>query len=95
VGAIAFAIAAIAIGGVFVVFGFLLLVALAAAGLAIGTGVLLYRRITGRLPRFLRGSAPPARRPSGGLEVFPDDPGGESGFRTRLAHRPAPDDRAH
>lgn len=94
-GTIALAIAAVAIGGVFVVFGFLLLVALAAAGVAITTGVLLYRRITGRLPRFLRASAPPARRPPGELEVFPDDTADSGGPRTPLPRRAARDDRAH
>jgi hypothetical protein len=73
-GAIAFAIAVLAIGGVFIVFGLVLLLALAAAGTVLGAGILLYRRLTGRLPRFLRPAAPASSRSAEmGLEVFPDD----------------------
>ena len=92
-GAIAFAIAVLAIGGVFIVFGLVLLLALAAAGTVLGAGILLYRRLTGRLPRFLRTAAPPPSRSRSaemGLEVFPDDTVESSRHQPRLPDSRAP-----
>lgn len=90
-GAIAFAIAVLAIGGVFIVFGLVLLLALAAAGTVLGAGILLYRRLTGRLPRFLRTAAPPPSRSAEmGLEVFPDDTVESSRHQPRLPDSRAP-----
>lgn len=66
--AIALAATALAIGAVFVAFGIVLLVALAALGTVVGAGVLVLRALTGRRAARLRSSQPeldPA------LEVFP------------------------
>lgn len=52
--AIALAAAALALGAVFVAFGIILLLALAAVGTVIGSGVLLYRALTGRKAERLR-----------------------------------------
>lgn len=70
--AFALAVAVIALGGVFLVFGLVLLVGLAAIGTVLGAGVMAYHRLTGRWPRFLRRGAPsrPALDPS--REVFPE-----------------------
>jgi hypothetical protein len=68
--AIAVAAVALAVGAVLVAFGIVLLLGLAAVGTAIGTGVLLYRALTGRSGDRLRSP----ERPSGldpSLEVFP------------------------
>jgi hypothetical protein len=46
--AIALAAVALAVGAVFIAFGIVLLLSLAVVGTAIGTGVLLYRALTGR-----------------------------------------------
>ena len=68
--AIALAAVALAIGAVFVAFGIVLLLGLAALGTAIGTGVLLYRALTGRRgDRARRSELPSDLDPS--LEVFP------------------------
>ncbi len=68
--AIALAAVALAVGAVFVAFGIVLLLGLAAVGTAIGTGVLLYRALTGRSVDRLRRPEPPSDLdPS--LEVFP------------------------
>jgi hypothetical protein len=90
-GAIAFAIAVLASGGVFVVFGLVLLLALAAAGTVLGAGIVLYRRLTGRLPRFLRPAAPASSRSAElGLEVFPDDTAETPRHRPQLPDSGAP-----
>jgi hypothetical protein len=90
-GAIVFAIAALAIGGVFVVFGLVLLLALAAAGTVLGAGILLYRRLTGRLPRFLRFAAPRTSRSEElGREVFPDGAAETQRHQPRLPDSGAP-----
>ncbi|HUF31381.1 MAG TPA: hypothetical protein VMM77_12085 [Gemmatimonadaceae bacterium] len=73
-GAIALGIAAVAIGGVFVVFGLMLLIGLAAVGTLVGAGLVLYHRLTGRLPSFLRGKTQPARTLHPELEVFAAEP---------------------
>jgi hypothetical protein len=68
--AIALAVAAVAVGAVFVTFGVFLLLGLAAVGTVVGAGVLLFRALTGRAPRRIH--APPTDAeldPS--LEVFP------------------------
>lgn len=74
---IALAAAAIAAGGLFLVFGLMLLLGLAAVGTLVGGGVLLFHRLTGRLPRFLGGGAAPGRPLDPALEVHEDlsDPG--------------------
>lgn len=77
-GAIALAVAAVAVGGVFLLFGLALLVSLAAVGALLGAGLVLYRRLTGRLPRFLRVGTQPADSLDPRLEVFPaQTPAGE------------------
>lgn len=72
--AIALGIAAVALGGVFLVFGLMLLLALAAVGTLVGAGLVLYHRLTGRLPRFLRSKSSPARSLHPELEVFAAEP---------------------
>ena len=76
---IAFAIAALVIGGVFLALGLLLLTGLVVAGALAGSGYLLWRRLRGALRR--GSGAPPQREleldPS--LEIRapdPDRPGG-------------------
>lgn len=71
VGAIALAIGILLLGGVFVIFGLVLLVALAAAGTLLALGVGIYRRLTGRWPRFLAGGRSRQRTMDPTLEVFP------------------------
>jgi hypothetical protein len=69
-GAIALAIAAVAIGGVFLVVGLTLLLSLVALGAVVGTGLVLYHKLTGRLP----GRAPARAEPDAldpRREVFP------------------------
>ena len=76
-GALALGLAALAVGGVFLALGLALLLGLGLVGTALGAGVLLYRKLTGRDPIGLlapRRSAAldprdevfsPARRPVG------------------------------
>ena len=71
---IAVGAAVLVVGGALVVVGATLLLATAAVAAVAGTGVVLYRRLTGRAPR----PTPPAMPPRPGLdprlEVFaPDD----------------------
>jgi hypothetical protein len=67
---IALAAAALAVGAVFVAFGIFLLLGLAAVGIVVGAGVLLFRRLTGRSPAFIQAPRVDAELdPS--LEVFP------------------------
>lgn len=87
-GAIALAVAVIALGGVFVVFGLVLLVLLAAAGTAVAVGVSLYRRITGRWPRFLRHGERRRTALDPALEVEPGRGPARDG--TRHNERPLP-----
>jgi hypothetical protein len=54
--AMALAAAALAVGAVFIAFGIVLLAALAAVGMAMGAGVLLYRALTGGRRTRLRGT---------------------------------------
>jgi hypothetical protein len=71
--AIALAAVALAVGAIFVAFGIFLLLGFAAVGTLIGSGVLLYRALTGR--RAGRLPTPDSRSeldPS--LEVFPREP---------------------
>lgn len=72
-GAIALAIAVIALGGVFVIFGLVLLAGLAVVGTVVGAGLMLYRRLTGRWPGNLSrgGASRSALDPS--REVFSND----------------------
>jgi hypothetical protein len=66
----ALAAAALALGAVFVAFGIVLLIGLAAVGAIAGVGVMLFRSLTGRRGGRLRaGHAKPDLDPS--LEVFP------------------------
>ena len=77
--AFALAVAVVALGGVFLVFGLVLLVGLAAVGTVLGAGVMAYHRLTGKWPRFLRRGAPsrPALDPS--REVFPENTSSQRG----------------
>ena len=72
--ALALGIAAVAIGGVFFVFGLMLLLGLAAVGTLVGAGLVLYHRLTGRLPRFLQRRSQPAASLHPELEVFAAEP---------------------
>ena len=72
-GALALAVTAVLLGGVLLAFGLLLLLGLAAAGAAIGAGVVLYYKLTGRVPRALRHQwRASALDPA--LEVYPAAP---------------------
>ena len=79
-GALALAVTALVLGGVLLAFGLLLLLGLAAMGAAIGAGLVLYHKLTGRVPRVLEHR----RRASDldpALEVFPAEasPPGQPG----------------
>jgi hypothetical protein len=69
--AIALAAAALAGGAVFIAFGIVLLLGLAAIGSAVGAGVLLVRALTGRRGGRLHGAPHLELDPA--LEVFPID----------------------
>ena len=71
-GAIALGIAALMVGGVFLIFGLALLVAVAVVGMTLGAGVILYRRLTGR-GALLADTMPPSTRLDPAKEVFPAD----------------------
>lgn len=61
-------------GVVLLIFGIALLVMLAIAGAAVGLGVILYRRLTGRpVLGFPNAPATAGRRPDPSLEVFAED----------------------
>lgn len=89
--------AALGAGALLIAFGLIVLVGLAIGGTALGGGIALYHRFTGRWPKFLHvrtyvgsiGSAEPPSRTAHGLdpskEVFP--PTGES---PRLPGGPGP-----
>ena len=77
IGAIALGIAALAAGGVFLVFGIALLVAVSVVGLTLGAGVMVYRRLTGRGVLQTGGGAR-AIRLDPSKEVFPADPSPQS-----------------
>jgi len=66
---IALVAAALAMGAVLIAFGLVLLLGLAAAGAVVGSGLMIYRRLTGRAPVIQRWSAGEALDPS--IEVFP------------------------
>jgi hypothetical protein len=66
------AVLVVGAGLVIVTFGLMLLLALGAAAAVVGSGVLLYRRLTGRSPLGVPASAR-STRPDRGLEVFVDD----------------------
>jgi hypothetical protein len=74
-GAKGLALATVLVGLGFVVlaFGLVLLAAVAAAGAAVGAGVMLYRRLTGR-PLFRVPGGRETSRPDPALEVFSTDP---------------------
>lgn len=72
--ALALGIAAVVIGGVFFVFGLMLLLGLAAVGTLVGAGLVLYHRLTGRLPRFLHRRAQRSTSLHPELEVFSAEP---------------------
>jgi hypothetical protein len=76
-GAAALAIAVIALGGIVVLFGLMLLVALAGVATLVGATVMAYHRLTGRWPRLLRRADPPVPTLDPSLEVFPGRPDGE------------------
>ncbi len=78
--ALALAVAALVLGGVLLAFGLLLLLGLAAVGAAIGAGLVLYYKLTGRVPRALRHQRQ-ASTLDPALEVFPTAPSrtGQSG----------------
>ncbi len=82
---IGLAVFALAAGALLLAFGLIILAALAVAGTVVGGGAMLYHRITGRWPGFLRVSTQVwtigdqgARRAVPGLdpskEVFPTSP---------------------
>jgi len=75
VGAIALGLAALAVGGVFLIFGLALLVALAVVSITLGAGVLLYRRLTGRGSLFM-GATARSTRLDPAKEVFPAEGAG-------------------
>lgn len=89
--AIALGIAAVAIGGVFFVFGLMLLLGLAAVGTLVGAGLVLYHRLTGRLPRFLRGKRQPSRSLHPELEVFAAEPRARGELETEMPDTPQTD----
>ena len=66
------AILAIGAGLVIVTFGLALLLVVSVAGALIGSGILLYRRLTGK-PLFRVAGAPSSAATGGGLEVFAED----------------------
>ena len=68
----ALAIVIVGVGVLVVAFGLALLVVLGTVGAALGAGVILYRRLTGRSTPLVRGAAASAR-PDPGLEVFAPD----------------------
>ena len=68
---IALVAAALAMGAVLIAFGLVLLLGLAAAGVVVGSGLVIYRRLTGRGPLIQRWSAGEALDPS--LEVLPGE----------------------
>ncbi|CAN5655859.1 hypothetical protein BH23GEM1_BH23GEM1_11770 [soil metagenome] len=80
-GAIVLGTALLVVVGVFLAFGFVLLLALAAAGLLLGIGAAMIRRLTGRPPP----QPPPASRHGldPALEVAPP-----SDSPTRKVHLP-------
>lgn len=86
--AIALGIAAVAIGGVFFVFGLMLLLGLAAVGTVVGAGLILYHRLTGRLPGFLSGKHKPSRSPHPELEVFAAEPRARSELAPETSDTP-------
>jgi hypothetical protein len=67
-GAIALAVAALVVGGVFLTLGLALLAALAVAAVGVGTAIALVRRLTGPRP------APRGRALDPTLEVFAEPP---------------------
>ena len=68
---IALVAAALAIGAVFVAFGLMLLLALAAAGTVMGTGAVIYYRLFGRTPSLQPWQTREQLDPA--LEVFPTE----------------------
>jgi hypothetical protein len=68
---IALVAAALAMGAVLIAFGLVLLLGLAAAGVVVGSGLMIFRRLTGRGPVIQRWSARESLDPS--LEVFPGE----------------------
>jgi hypothetical protein len=87
-GTIALAAAVIAIGGVLLVVGFTLLLALAAVGVVAGIGTMLYRRLTGRGALRAPIATEPAFQLDPRMEVHAPD------ARTLRPLPPASDDRA-
>jgi hypothetical protein len=70
-GLAAFAIAAIAIGGVFLTVGLMLLAAFVVIGGAVGGALVLYHRLTGRLPWRAKRPGPSVHGLDPSREVFP------------------------
>jgi hypothetical protein len=66
--AIALGALALGVGAIFLAFGIVLLLGLAAVGTLVGAGVVLYRAVTGRRVDRLR---PPPTELDPSLEVFP------------------------
>ena len=86
-GALALAMTAVLLGSMLLAFGLLLFLGLAAAGAAIGAGVLLYHKLTGRVPRALeRRRRAPDLDPA--LEVFPQVPSRTGQLGTSRPHEP-------
>lgn len=70
--AIALGMAALVVGGTFLVFGLALLVSVGVIGLALGIGILLFRKVTGR-GRSRIGTRASSRELDPANEVFPDE----------------------
>ncbi len=91
-GAIALGRAALAVGGVFLIFGLALLIAVAVVGITLGAGVMLYRGLTGRgAPRM--GATAGSARLDPAKEVFPADAPRESIGAVSPQFGEAPDKR--
>lgn len=96
---IGLAVFALAAGALLLAFGLIILAGLAVAGTVVGGGAMLYHRITGRWPGFLRVSTrvwtigdQGARRAVPGLDpskqVFPSSPGQHLVPDSDDSHRP-------
>jgi hypothetical protein len=86
---IALIAAALAIGAVLVAFGLVLLLGLATAGLVVGSGLMIYHRLTGRGPMIQRWR--PREELDPALQVFPDEV--SSGDRPNADRLIPPDDK--
>src|SRR6185437_11752710 len=72
-GAIALAVMAVVLGGTLLAFGLVLLAGLAVTGAVVGAGVMLYYKLTGRLPGRFSSMQPRGTGLDPAQEVFPLD----------------------